>query len=280
MVIDGIHEKEIFSDKFPFRILVSTSARFSYPPHWHRAVELVYAVGNFFDAKVDGCAFCLSPGDILFIPGGGVHGFETEKDGGKRIFINFEMPQFEGEAGLEQIKSRLSTALLITPGGSSHSGIEREIKMMLEENAQRENAFGLSLMARAIDILVLLCRSEPGPQNAAGGLKRMTGLEKLGKALGFIEEHYREEIELDDVAGASGFSKYYFCKLFKDVTEKNFHEYLNEFRIRKAEMLLMDAENSVASAAYSAGFNSLATFERIFKKVKGCTPMQYRKLGA
>lgn len=69
-----------------------------------------------------------------------------------------------------------------------------------------------------------------------------------------------------------------FSRIFKEATEKKFHDYLNEFRVRKAEKLLVKEDSTVVQAACAAGFNSMATFNRIFKKVKGCTPTSYRKM--
>jgi AraC-like DNA-binding protein len=87
------------------------------------------------------------------------------------------------------------------------------------------------------------------------------------------------DISLSDIAKAVGFSEYYFSRLFKDVTEKNFSHYLNEYRIKQAEYYLTRSGMSVAEIAYTVGFNSIVTFNRSFKSVKGCSPSTYKKIG-
>jgi AraC-like DNA-binding protein len=49
----------------------------------------------------------------------------------------------------------------------------------------------------------------------------------------FIEQNYQNEITLKQLADAAGFSEYHFSRVFKEITEKNIHQYLSEFRIKK-----------------------------------------------
>ena len=58
------------------------------------------------------------------------------------------------------------------------------------------------------------------------------------------------------------------------------NEYLNSVRVKKAEEYLLDMDISITEAAYMSGFNSIQTFNRVFKKIKGCTPTEYRKRSA
>ena len=56
-----------------------------------------------------------------------------------------------------------------------------------------------------------------------------------------------------------------------------FVSYLNNFRITKTEWSLMGEKNSITEVAYKSGFNSVKTFNRAFKNLKGCAPMKYGK---
>ena len=59
--------------------------------------------------------------------------------------------------------------------------------------------------------------------------------------------------------------------------KKNFHQFVNEYRVKKAEKLLAEAEGSVMQIAYNVGFNSRASFNRVFKNITQLTPSEYRK---
>jgi YesN/AraC family two-component response regulator len=93
----------------------------------------------------------------------------------------------------------------------------------------------------------------------------------------FIENNYTEDISLQDVAAAMGYSDAYFCKLFKQCFDKNFITYLNDFRTQKAIELLGDITVSIKDISYKAGYRDANYFTRIFKKSTGLTPSEYRE---
>lgn len=282
MKIEGLHEKEIFDKRFPFRLLVNQNLNFNYPPHWHNAIELVYVIKNDFIVLVNSKRYKLKERDILYIPGGDIHEFCSEVPTGIRIFINFELSSLNSYADMNRIYTQLRTVRLITTKEEIlHSQLEEELQKMLKDQENCGFADELYDTARVIDILVLLCRSAPSQvnmENLKNNSAKYIGLEKISKSIEFIEKNYTEDIHLKDTSRAAGFSEYYFSRLFKEITEKSFHQYLNEFRVRKAEILLTDSNYTISEAAYAVGFNSISTFDRFFHQMKGCSPQKFRKL--
>lgn len=76
----------------------------------------------------------------------------------------------------------------------------------------------------------------------------------IRKITAFIEQHYFEDIALQDIASVLGYSDVYFCKLFKQNFGKNFITYLNEYRMNRAKELLSDPEINVKDVGVKAGF--------------------------
>ena len=99
----------------------------------------------------------------------------------------------------------------------------------------------------------------------------------IAKAKRFIDEHHTEPLSLGRVAEAVHTSLFYFCKLFKRVTGTNFTEYVSRVRTEKAKNLLLNPNLRVSEIAYEVGFQSLTHFNRVFKKVAGESPTDYRK---
>lgn len=93
---------------------------------------------------------------------------------------------------------------------------------------------------------------------------------------GFIESHYMEDIALQDIAGYLNYSDVYFCKLFKQNFGKNFITYLNEFRMARAKDLLCDPRINIKDVGYKAGYRDPNYFTRIFKRMVGMTPSEFR----
>ncbi|PHV69797.1 DNA-binding response regulator [Sporanaerobium hydrogeniformans] len=98
------------------------------------------------------------------------------------------------------------------------------------------------------------------------------------KILDFIQNHYTEDISLQDVARAMNYSDAYFCKLFKQCFEKSFTTYLSEFRIEKAKQLLVDVTINVKEISDKVGYRDSNYFAKVFKRREGVTPSEYRIL--
>ena len=98
----------------------------------------------------------------------------------------------------------------------------------------------------------------------------------IRRAKEFIQEHQAEDISLGQVAKAVNTSTFYFCKMFKKVTGINFTDYLSRVRIEKSKNLLLNPNLRVSEIAFEVGFQSLTHFNRVFKKILGQTPTDYR----
>ncbi len=98
----------------------------------------------------------------------------------------------------------------------------------------------------------------------------------ITKARSYIHEHQTEELSLGQVAKAVNMSSYYFCKMFKKVTGINFTDYVARVRIEKSKNLLLNPNLRVSEIAFEVGFQSLTHFNRVFKKILGQSPTDYR----
>lgn len=98
----------------------------------------------------------------------------------------------------------------------------------------------------------------------------------ITKAKQYIQEHHTEEMSLGQVAAAVHTSTFYFCKLFKKATGIHFTEFVTRTRTEKAKNLLLNPNLRVSEIAYEVGFQSLTHFNRIFKKIVGQSPTEYR----
>jgi AraC-like DNA-binding protein/ligand-binding sensor protein len=98
----------------------------------------------------------------------------------------------------------------------------------------------------------------------------------ITRAKEFIHEHQTEELSLGQVARAVNTSTFYFCKMFKKITGINFTDYLSRVRIEKSKNLLLNPNLRVSEIAFEVGFQSLTHFNRVFKKILGQSPTEYR----
>ena len=111
-----------------------------------------------------------------------------------------------------------------------------------------------------------------------GKIKELTPAQEtvVNTALKYIAENYKNQLDIETICNNVGFSKYYFCKIFKQQMGVTVHQYVNEFRINKAKELLAYSKLSVNSIANQVGFKTPLTFIRAFEKAVQMTPSEYR----
>lgn len=124
-----------------------------------------------------------------------------------------------------------------------------------------------NILRNSIDWLCLYVRDQSQKEESQLGQEMLR----------FIEENYQEDIMLIDLAERMNISEKYCGILFKKETGENFKAHLNQYRIRKAvDILHTKKEIKVATLAKEVGFNSANTFIRVFSKIMGMTPKQYK----
>lgn len=94
----------------------------------------------------------------------------------------------------------------------------------------------------------------------------------------YVQSHYSQNITLEDVCMATGFSVSYFSALFKKETGEGFAKYLTRVRMERAKELLQETNLPVAEICSRVGYGDLKHFNQTFKKVTSLSPGQYRKL--
>lgn len=114
---------------------------------------------------------------------------------------------------------------------------------------------------------------EDNKEKSAETLRMLTVAENICV---YIEEHYREDISLQDVAAAMNYSDAYFCKLFKQCFDKSFVTYLTDFRVNKAKQMLADVIINIKDISVNVGYHDSNYFAKVFKRVVGVTPSEYR----
>jgi AraC-like DNA-binding protein len=99
---------------------------------------------------------------------------------------------------------------------------------------------------------------------------------KIGGIYDYIMQRYDKAIALEDVAAQAHMTPQAFCRYFKKHTRHTFISFLNEVRINKACKQLTDGDyESIAAVAYICGFNSVTSFNRVFKSVTKLSPSEY-----
>ena len=101
--------------------------------------------------------------------------------------------------------------------------------------------------------------------------------ERIGKAIVYIRKHMDKDIRLETLAGRACLSKDHFIRLFRQEMNTTPLKYLNRKKMEKAHLLRLTENLSVKEVAYRLAFEDYSYFNRLFKKVTGMTPQEYRR---
>jgi len=108
-------------------------------------------------------------------------------------------------------------------------------------------------------------------------VERTPQLELASRIIGYLTEHYKQKLVLQDLANYIGMSAYYLERQFKQTTSLTPRAYLEKLRIDKACGLLADSELTNLEICYEVGFHSPSSFYKAFSRHMPCAPGEYRE---
>ena len=255
-----------------------------YPAHWHTTPEIIMPTENIYTVECYNQIITLREGDIVLICPGCIHTlYAPEK--GRRIIFQADINPLRFMKEIETLVTIISPLIVITPEDFP-SIYDKEKSLLLKiknEYLSGYTSFSeVSIYSKTLEIITLIGRSRAaaGMETTSPDAPRMQEeyIEKFIEICNYISAHCSDELNLEAVASMSGFSKFYFSRLFKQFTNVSFYKYVNQKRIEKAAEMLTEPNISITNVALSCGFESLSSFIRMFKIVKGCTPTEFRNM--
>lgn len=252
----------------------------SYDSHWHSALEIIMPVENYYEVEIEGTMYHVRPDEILIIPPGKVHKLIAPSSGKRFIFL-MDISQLVGLKGFSGIQSLLAMPLYVTRESypNIHDDVYQLLVQMRNEYFYKNEYAELTIFSLLINMFVKFGYNHINTCDLFPNVrlyKQKEYVQKFNDLLDYIDKHYMEDLNLEEIADSIGFSKYHFSRLFKQYTNFTFCDYVCYRRIKAAEALLVLPDLSITEVALQSGFSSISTFNRIFKQQKNCTPSEYR----
>lgn len=145
-----------------------------------------------------------------------------------------------------------------------------EIEKMLQNYNLLDRIQSLQEIRQKIIEMVMECVSTESVADA-------NARSKIQMAIGYIQEHFAENLTVNVLAEHYGMSPNYFSSMFKKEMSRSAVNYITELRINQARELLCHSELSVVDISKKVGYEDSQYFFRVFKKYLGMTPLQYRE---
>ena len=286
-ILVGVFMQQIFEEekprdgkKFWAYILYCTEPENAFSPaHIHEHVELIYGLTGQYRFTVDGQQYLLNPGDLLIINSWQVHDKQPVADPqGSHILIKLSPDMiYSSYYSLSELRYALP---FIFPGMiQNHLVQPNEIRYIFDqltlELQKKQYGYELVIKSAIYQIVLWIIRNVADKRQELSLYTENT-LNNISRAFSYISDHYQEHLSVREIADRCYMDYSYFSKIFKEISQKSCTEYINYFRVQKAETLLLSNSMSITEISSQVGFDNVSYFIKQFRKFKGISPKQYQ----
>jgi AraC-like DNA-binding protein len=277
------HQKELVNRSFPFVALDSPKKPFWFPLHWHEQIEILYILEGKLKVMINGKTWEGMQGDILIVDTGLIHGFSALSLEASVRIIQFGREIFDEPLTLmedrELGKPVFSRPPLIRPSTGIYPLLKDILIDINREYHEKERGYCFVIKSKLYELAALFLRNMPVPDGDPVGriINEKNHTRYLEQIFSCMYSQFETpDLKLDDVAAEVGLSKCYLTRFLKEQTGLGFRDHLSRFRLSKAKQYLAESDMLIIDIAYRCGFQSLTTFNRIFKEYTGTSPSAYR----
>lgn len=277
-VTQGAHEFVTYPENTSIRVWNSRHAD-EYAQHFHSAVEVIIPLQGEVQVTAEEQEYHVQANEVIIIPNGCSHDLRME-EGSERELVLYEM---NGVFTLKEFSTfrQMMARPIYLKGDNPISAQVRELFFKIIRIHRSGNMMrNLHNYANLMEIYAIIgeeyLKNDATPAEVNALQRQLSGEDAFNRALDYLNRNYMDDMTLDSLAAYAGFSRYTLSRMFRQHTGKTFTQYLSQRRVDMAMELLSSTRMPVTQVALQCGFNSIATFNRVFRDVKGCTPTQYR----
>lgn len=256
----------------------------SVPLHWHAELEMNVVRRGRMDCIFGDKNLTAAEGDIVIIAPNVLHAIYPHGDGDQEydtiVFSTDMLGASANDRSAAECVLPLAnggfTAVHITPSHTYYNELMITADNIISCAAGNAAHLDMLMKSELLRLFWLLenvgdidCRSRAETGNNSF----------IREALEFITENYGENITVDMLSETVHLSKSYFMNRFRQAAGVGAIEYVTQYRIRMVCAQLLKTDKTVSEISFECGFRNLSNFNRQFKRLVGCTPNEYRKMG-
>lgn len=278
--------KQHGNEQFPFLVSYQKLSEYesgSFMWHWHPEIEITYVQKGTMCYKVNHIVYHLKEGDIVFNNSGALHSgtMENQKDCAyipvtfdSRLIYGFFQSTVNSKYVDPVIQDSMLPAICIDQSEPWHKPFREYLLRIIDLDEKKPDFYELDITICLQSMWRLLLEHITYEPQAS----RENSLEydRIKKILSYIEENYQNKITLNDIAGHIHLCESECTRLFKRHMNTTLFAFLQEYRIERSLEFLQD-DQPVSAVADKAGFSDPNYYSKVFAKIKGCSPREYRK---
>ena len=278
--------KQHGNEHFPFLVSYQKLSEYesgSFMWHWHPEIEITYVRKGTMCYKVNNLVYHLKEGDIVFNNSGALHSgtMENQEDCtyipvtfDPRLIYGFFQSTINSKYVDPVIQDSLLPAICIDQSEPWHRPFREYLLHIIALDEKKPDFYELDITICLQSMWRLLLEHITYEPQAS----RENSLEydRIKKILSYIEDNYQNKITLNDIAGHIHLCESECTRLFKRHMNTTLFAFLQEYRIERS-LEFLQADQPVSAVADKAGFSDPNYYSKVFAKIKGCSPREYRK---
>jgi len=220
--------------------------------------------------EYDGITYSLNQNDCVFIDCQKKHSHCADLDKLWILnWIHFYGPNMGGI--YDKFKERSGKPVFHTDQQEQYFSLLSEVfSIASSDNYIRD----MQLYEKITSLLTLLMEDSWNPEGQTNFSRQKQNVQEVKD---YIDSHFTEKLALDDLAERFFINKFYLSKIFKEQFGTSINSYLLQVRVTHAKRLLRFSELSIEQIGYECGVGDANYFSRMFKKIEGISPGEYRK---
>jgi len=276
---------EKISPEFGSSIFVRKHENFSFQGetkpfwHFHPEIELIYVNKGKGKRHIGNHLSYFNNSQLLLIGSNLPHNGFTDRltINGSQTLVQFK-PEFLGDNFFNIPEMERINNLFERSKKGILFGVEtkKKIGKKIEQFPEKE---GFNKILGLLEILHTLAKAEDYTILNADGFAFETEPQDSAKVdiiFKHVNQNFKENISLDEIADRVSMTVPAFCRYFKKVTGKTFTKFVNEYRVVHATKLLSESQISITDVCYECGFNNFSHFNKVFKEFTGKSASKYR----
>ena len=239
--------------------------------HFHKGFEYVFVLKGELTATVAGETCRVTAGQGLLITPFQIHAFSSDEESVCYVVV------FSGH-WVESFAQIMTNKQVTTPLFTPDSKVEQYVKsVFLPELLPVQDSMQCPLPdpLSAKGALYAICADFLKKSELSDSPRR--GIEWISDALFYIEANFTSDISLATMAETLGYNYEYLSRSFNQAMGIRFKSLLNQHRCEHARFLIENSQDSLTNIALASGFQSVRTFNHVFKEIMGCPPSALRK---
>lgn len=278
--------KQHGNEQFPFLVSYQKLSEYesgSFMWHWHPEIEITYVKKGTMCYKVNNLVYHLKEGDIVFNNSGALHSgtMENQEDCSyipvtfdPRLIYGFFQSTINSKYVDPVLQDSLLPAICIDQSEPWHEPFREYLLRIIDLDEKKPDFYELDITICLQSMWRLLLEHITYEPQAS----RENSLEydRIKKILSYIEENYQNKITLNDIAGHIHLCESECTRLFKRHMNTTLFAFLQEYRIERS-LEFLQAGEPISDVALNTGFSDPNYYSKVFAKIKGCSPREYRK---